>query len=124
MKLKKSDRIVRWAYLLEDTGPPSRASLCTIFWRAILITPLKLAALVAIASLLSYAAYAAYRLARFGGLLVWRHPLGLVSIALMILAGYCAAGYIDRWPCRRRPSALVAGAKAVKDKVCPLVEIS
>lgn len=40
MVLASRSRLVRWAYYLNDFGPPAQTSLCAFFWRAFVFMPL------------------------------------------------------------------------------------
>ena len=51
MKLQSNSVLLRWAYLWADRGIPSQTDLCTVFWRSVVWTPLKLLLPTAIAVL-------------------------------------------------------------------------
>ncbi len=45
MELKRDSLLVRYAYWLSRDGAPSSTTLCALFWRCLLLQPLKFAAL-------------------------------------------------------------------------------
>lgn len=117
MTLSEDSRIVRWAYLFYMRhGIPERTSLCAIFWRSVLITPLQLVVFV---------------------------PIGAFILGVDLFDDHVGSRYrnwrYNRRQRRRRravdaplivrnePSAfqvLWLGAKAVKQRVCPIVSIA
>ena len=42
MQLQRSSLLLRWAYFWSEFGLPQQTDLCTVFWRSVLLTPLKL----------------------------------------------------------------------------------
>ncbi len=42
MRIKRSGWLCRWAYLLSEHGAPHNVDVCTLFWRCVLFTPLKI----------------------------------------------------------------------------------
>lgn len=124
MQLKARSLVVRWAYLWSMDGIPDQTSLCALFWRTVLVTPLKL--LVPVIVLSMVAAF------------IWLKPLAAVAsvVGMAAIAGFGALmGYLaDRHHDRRalrqmsdkgtKPSVLIDGFYAVKGKVCPIVELT
>ena len=132
MFLNKTDKIVRWAYFTYDPDnghckAPRLSSLCAIFWRSVLWTPLKLlfplTVLVAISGI------------------AWIHPKDFF-ITVGIIAGLLLAVVLIVWVHDQfeddestiylttnnvkdtiAESVLWQGFKAVKSKACPLVYI-
>ena len=43
LTLNRDGWLYWWAYLLTDSPPGGRTDLCSLFWRVVLLTPLKLA---------------------------------------------------------------------------------
>lgn len=124
MKLSKHSRIVKWAFLFSGSHKPSRTSLCAIFWRCVFLTPF---------TVLSIGTFVGFILAQF-----WLKPLqafGVVAtIAALIGFGYGCAVIDDRIKARRaerlerlstvrKISPLREGARAIKSRICPIVEI-
>lgn len=121
VKLSANSRIVRWSYWRLFSRTPSRTTLCRLFWRAVLVTPLQ------------------------GVLVVVSAPFW---VPVWVYCSYLQE-HVDAWLRARmeaqwrrdrerydrkrqtsqsadEPSAwrvLWEGAKSVKSKVCPLVEI-
>lgn len=100
-----NSRLIRWAYWLDrkcDGGTPSAVSLCALFWRTVLLTPLALA-VVALSS-----------------------PLW---VPIWALARFVFAPLLDAIPdhtARRiegKLGVLADGLGAAKRKVCPIIEI-
>lgn len=132
MQLDRHGKLIRWAYLWEQHGPPSRTSLCAVFWLSVLVTPVKL---------LTVTTFLASLIAVLFGVIpywivtvfVW-YPLLMVPLALsaVALVAYDIAthdrraddeSYIDRAMERLVEAPLVQGALAVKRGICPIVEI-
>lgn len=119
MELKRDSRIVRWAYWSWFSDRPSRTTLCAIFWRAVLLTPLQ--GLLVIVSLPIWIPVWLYDRYASTPVTKWRRRRK------------AARRERDQawWDARLnapspQPSAwhvLWEGAKAVKSKVCPLVTI-
>lgn len=118
MKLQSQSNIVRWAYLLRER--PFRTSLCALFWSAVLITPAMCIALVLISPVL---------LPVLGVRYVWtscfRKPFRAWQTQRTQdeMRRYWAKYEERQKP--KEPSAftvLFHGAKAIKNKVCPIVE--
>lgn len=59
MILKRNSRIVKWAYLLSENYnyPPRHTDLCTLFWRCVLWTPLKLIVIGAFLWMIGYVSW-------------------------------------------------------------------
>lgn len=117
MQLRRDSRVVRWAYLWESSVP-YRTSLCAIFWRTVLWTPLKMIAPLGILS--------------FCLRMAWLYPLdwaiGTGVFIGIVLAVGCIAWVQYRFEHRdvwadKKPSVLRDGFRAVKSKVCPIVDL-
>lgn len=137
MKLSRKSRLVKWAYLMPPfEGPPYRTSLCAFFWRAFVFVPLFWLSLVIIAGRLLFL-YGKY----------WRYSISVtVVVALVVFAIITACNAAERrrdaraeenWQRRRAgleplpvrryrlaDSVFWQGLKAVKGKVCPLIELT
>ncbi len=103
MKLQRYSRVVRWAYLVEDKVP-DRVSLCPLFWRVVLGSPLKAIFAVPVFILLSPIIAVAWVLAKLRNL----DALDRLSDNM-----------IERYD----NSVIVQRAIAFKTRVCPIVEI-
>lgn len=123
MTLSRQSRIVRVAFWMRKTGTaiPSHTTLCAFFWRVVAITAL--------------AILGAYDVVRIGLLIIratYHHPLivGAIVLAVVVLAlvirHFMKRG-VPKLPSlhleRVAASAVWQGAKAVKSKVCPVIEI-
>lgn len=126
MNLSRQSLIFRWAYFFDGRAKRrsiEQTSVCAIFWRCVLLTPLLILGIVLfVAAILN---------------LVWTHPIpvlkGLASAATIIGAIVLIANAQERRKRRREalaeagfvetPSMLMAGAKAIKARICPIVEI-
>jgi ABC-type sugar transport system permease subunit len=112
MKLNRNSRAFKWAYLWENPYYVHHTSLCNLFWRTVLITPLKLAFPLVIAACLVVVA--------------WSEPLNtLIVLAIVIsLPTTCILwdGVRRRYN-NKEPGIIVGGFKAVKSKICPIVSI-
>lgn len=123
MQLSKSSKIVRWAYF--TVGRPKWTSLCSIFWLSMVVTPI---AVVIMGLLLPIwgpiELWEKYCQKRWRAWRAYREDLAYERQR---------AAY-EREVVERRlklanppePSAwqvLWQGAKAIKNKVCPIVEI-
>lgn len=121
MKLQSQSNIVRWAYLLR--ARPFRTSLCSLFWNAVLVTPATCLALVLISPIL---------LPVLGVRYVW---VAKCKTPFKAWQRQREAAEYKRWlerynqklqnPKSDQPSAFVVlfhGVKAIKNKVCPIVE--
>jgi hypothetical protein len=110
-----------------DYGPPQQTSLCALFWRTVLITPMKIAFPVFfVGSVLSVLVYQA-----------WQHPkdfsiaAAILSALVALIGGgqkyedYIKQRRVDRYnaPKPAEPSVLIDGFQAIKGKVCPIVTI-
>lgn len=124
-ELRRNALIIRWAYLWAG-GAPYRTSLCRLFWRTVLITPLKLLGCAACVAIIGAAIYVH----------PWRVACLLVGLALLV--AICASiswleGHpkVQAWSRRREdrrhqsksPSVLIHGFRAVKAKMCPIVDL-
>jgi hypothetical protein len=53
LTFRRDGWVVRWAYLLED-WPPSRTTLCELFWRCVLLSPWKVLAVAFIGTVIVF----------------------------------------------------------------------
>lgn len=110
MTLNRNRRLVRWAYWGSDEFPPRQTTLCELFWRAVVLTPLVFSILAILAPV-------------WWPILKWEER---------------GKPHWDRWrkaravragkptPSREPSTIALCGAwvKAVKEKVCPIVYLS
>lgn len=120
MRLSRHSKFVRWCWLISDVGVPYRnSSICELFWRGFVFTPLKFAFLL----MLLAGACTLLFLALSNGMGRWVIG-GFVSVVMFpiwaIMLKRRALGTPDT-------SVVFAVAKgrivAVKSKVCPIVEL-
>lgn len=126
MVVSRQSRLVRWAYFL-DSRTPEHTSLCALFWRTVLITPLKICMIIggaiSITFLLAMLGYEGFLNAAL---------VGKVAVVTLPVVGICywlfkPRGHLDA-PAKRAieaitESVVVQGAIAVKSKICPLIEL-
>lgn len=120
IRLHRWSRLVQWAYLWED-GVPYQTSICPLFWRTVLVTPLKVG--VPLGGLLLLGFWTVYYTHKvlFAVLVI----SGVVC-AVGLIAGVCelftrARGRLDgAW---REQSVVYQGFRSIKARMCPLVEI-
>lgn len=117
MKVDRYGRLVRWAYW-GAASVPFQTSLCALFWRTVLWTPLKGATLLLTGGSVLYVL----------GRLTWETK-GLVPLAIALGVGVIWAlikflpGTFRRIATRTDQSIVWQGAKAVKGRLCPIVEL-
>lgn len=127
MKLSRESRIVKWAYLFDaDSKIPDRTSLCEIFWRSVLYAPLKLLSLAV--CVFVFVPAIIYRVGTWLITMLLQHShqiiaalvfVGMVVVVLTVFAILRRIGAVSGVT----GSVLWQGAKAVKSKACPIVEI-
>lgn len=117
MKVDRYGRLVRWAYWGE-ASVPFQTSLCVLFWRTVLWTPLKGATLLLVGGGLLYLV----------GDAIWVTKGAVIVIGA--LAGWTLYALIWFLPRTFRRladsterSVVWQGAKAVKGRMCPIVEL-
>jgi hypothetical protein len=115
MTLGRDALIVRWAYLFEKRSRWGwQTSLCALFWRAVLLTPLKLLLPLTAVALLGWAVYAhGAEVVKVVGL------MALIFISTAAIVGTVEVLKSDTV----RESVVWQGANAVKGKFCPIVQI-
>lgn len=120
MKLSRDSKLVRWAYFLSEQNPPKHTNLCNLFWRTVLLTPLKLSAfLCLLGTVLLAALILPVMQLGWWGLLVTPTVLGIIYIIFFT---------VDRRSGRQtksqKPPGLVKEAiKAIKERYCPLITL-
>jgi hypothetical protein len=134
MRIGNDAWIVKWAYLF-SSRTPVRTSLCAFFWRCVLVTPLICAVIAAVISGLAWGLYVALIVKGFW----WVATIAAVLFAAWYVAdrsgalrsaGFKVADAIDAIadtrPIRQGQWAVVVlwrGLKAVKAKMCPVIEL-
>lgn len=124
MYLNRTDKIVRWAYFTYEPtnghcNAPKLSSLCAIFWRSVLWTPLKLLFPVACLVALCGVAWAKPKDFIEGAGIV----IGVLGLIVLIAWLSDNQGPIVAVNEKLDDSVLWQGLKAVKSKACPLVYI-
>lgn len=142
MTLRRTSRLVRWAYWMEIEKIPPQTTLCAFFWRAFLFAPLfALCITVTIGNMLFWIGKGVLWLILYFNLTALLHFIGgtvavLLSMALLVgvvFALVFSAEWVGRRPVieqrresmkqRVRNSVFVQGAKSIKGKFCPLIQI-
>jgi amino acid permease len=115
MRLDRDALIVRWAYLFEKRSRWGwQTSLCALFWRAVLLTPLKLLLPLTAVAFLGWAVYA--------NLVETLKVVGIMAFIFITTAAIVGAIEVLKSDTVRE-SVVWQGAKAVKGKFCPIVQI-
>lgn len=120
IRLHRWSRLVQWAYLWED-GVPYQTSICPLFWRTVLLTPLKVGVPLGVLLLLVF--WAVY------------YTRNMLFAVVIIIGVVCGVGVItgvsellsrahrrlgSAW---REQSVVYQGFRSIKARMCPLVEI-
>ena len=117
MKIRADSLVVKLAYLFDMCKPyPSgRTTICPLFWRTVLLTPLKLAAIAGVFALVCWSLYQAW-------LVKWE--LGtLILILLSVIASVFGAQKAVRTDLGQDTLNVVGGGLvAIKKQICPIVE--
>ena len=121
LKISRESKFVKWCWWVGDDLPPYTTSICVLFWRGFVLSPVVVLVLAAAVGYVTY----------------W---IVVTPIALWVLGGIVSAIFVPiwavmlkrrRWPVvpaeHRRQSVvltvLVKRARAVKQKVCPIVKL-
>lgn len=123
-QLKRNSKLVRWAYLFESRREYTvRTSLCAIFWRSVLFTPLKLFSIGLLGAFCCFLMF-------LYGRLWWQHwtvavlrTLGVIGAAAFLLFMVWVTGSHTDLAIYAEKHPLIQGALAVKRKICPIVDI-
>lgn len=131
MVLDRHARLVRWAFLLDDSIP-DQTSLCWLFWRAVLIVPGALLGMCFVAvTIIGFAAF-------FVTFVLWMVFSLLVAVTTYALPALTASALVllllthvlswmdmdlDEAVERVVDHPLTQGALAAKRGICPIVEI-
>lgn len=118
MQINQNSKLLKWAYLGSDYRSWSQVSLCVLFWRMVLITPLKIIGVAAMCGIvlctilftLYFMIHAAFTHLTITGLVLG----GTTALVLLILGTRKVAG----------GGTLVGEFVAAKKrKICPLIKI-
>lgn len=117
LTISRKSWLLKWAYFLEHTVFYSgeKFSLCPIFWRTILLTPIKLLAICAVAFTVLALPYI-----KLGW---WGIALQAAIVAWVSVIFFVCDRISNRGRGKRKPSIVVAFYRGVKDKYCPLIEV-
>lgn len=110
MKLSRDSRLVRYAYLTSEWGPPNRTNLCRLFWRTVFQT---LLLLLPISLVVGY-------------VVLWftnRTDAIVLTLLAVLVGGSVAVGEVVNRRYPNPPSVIKEALWAVKHRVCPLIEI-
>lgn len=110
MQLSQNSRIVRWAYLFSSFGPPGHVSLCVLFWRSVLLTPMIVLSLLVLVVGFSFMLYENFL------------PLTLIVVAGSLITTIC----IGIWLATQAVSRTAIGhmIKTKKSKICPIIDLT
>lgn len=145
IELSRDSKLVKWAYLLDSKSElekydvnysvhppvynlrPVRTSLCAIFWRTVLLTPLAIVAglgfVIAGGVLIISVLAVILKLFMAHKVIVLSATLGLLLAGALIAYKTEIEPYFLDTVDKAKSTVLVQGFKAVKGKVCPVVEI-
>lgn len=116
MKLKRKSLLVRWAYLWE-TNPWRKVSVCALFWRCVLFSPLKIALVLGAVAGVGYFAWVEV-------IPNWRSYLVVVGlIAVSVLITVLVSATLRRVARFRKTSLLAEYLAAKEARWCPDVEL-
>jgi hypothetical protein len=118
MELKRDSWLVKWAYLGEHVNvwSDTHTSLCALFWRSVLFTPLKLSVPLMLVGVLAVMTYQEpmQALVFFGG---------VAGVLTVVCAVAYVSSYVQDSGTSDQPPVVVQMLKSVKGKVCPMVTI-
>ena len=117
MNINRNSFVITVAYFFTmEWDIPKRTSLCVLFWRTVLSALVMLAISAMIGTLLGIL-----------GAIVWEKPLEVASLVIAIVMVGAVGALCLRWVINRETSEsqTLAGKyfRAVKDRVCPVVNI-
>jgi hypothetical protein len=120
MRMSCTHRLVRWAYFAASYTP-AQTNLCAVFWRSVLVTPLKL---LGLAFFLYFVVYALliYPVLALG----WWGLLSGPIVAGLLMLSVLASDWFRRCPSTSdsgQPSVLATTFRAMKARYCPIIEI-
>lgn len=118
--ISHSNLILRWAYLFEGVPYEIRqVDLCSIFWRSILLTPLKLAGILAVISVCcEFFFVLPIRHWEWWGLLVFPGVVGFI-----FLINRLHAWEDDQFYGYTRPNLIIEALRGFKNRYCPIIKI-
>ena len=121
MKLNSNNWLVLWAYFMADWGIPSRVDFCTLFWRSVLWTPLKL---LVIGGVLFLTGYILIWMPLSWG---WWGPFALISGLILGVVGVVALITFFNWVSphshQSEPTFIATVWRSIKGKYCPIITI-
>lgn len=122
MQLSRNSWLVKWAYFLEDA--PSRESLCTLFWRVVLLSPIKLASIATIIGLFITALFVIPIIGLgWWGLLVTPGTIGVIALGVFVYEKRRDRRRLAMPSSTKPSSAIVEAYRAFKDKYCPIIDL-
>lgn len=123
MKIQRSSRFVRWCWSASDFAPLHHTTVCELFWRGFVFTPLTWIARVgALIFVLGLVGLIAWEIATTP-VIVWGLGGVVAVIALPIWAIYTKRRVFGEPTHSVVAQVVVERAKAWKQRVCPLVEL-
>lgn len=121
MELNERSWLIWWAFLFSEETP-DQVSLCALFWRCVLRTPLTLLIIGFVVSIIIATVIADFKLVAT--------ITGLFAGLILVLFLTCTVGdWVKDWrrgyrylPLEEQP-ILMRGYKAIKGKYCPIIRI-
>lgn len=118
--IKESGLLARWAYLLSDYTP-CQTTLCTLFWRSVLLTPIKLIGVgVFLGALLYVLIWLPFKEFGLFGPLIAPLFTGFLVLWFIVLGKIKERWSDNDYP---EPSIIMEGLRGIKEKYCPIVRI-
>lgn len=115
MELSRKSKLARWAYRFDSYRPPYQTTLCALFWRALLLTPLQYALLTVVPGLILSVII----------MEVWVNPyeflLGVGVFVASVTFVIVVFDICDYFRYRGQDTVLVQAIKGIKGKYCPII---
>jgi hypothetical protein len=121
MKLQRNSWLIRWAYFGADYVP-RQTTLCALFWRIILLTPLKVAFLITLGCMVVWTMFITpFKAFGWWGLLVTPSILLLLWLLIVICSGI--KWLFSRSLDSENASIVSETIDGFKHKFCPIIEL-
>ncbi len=119
MTLSRNHWLIRWAFLLTDDDRPfGSVSLCSLFWRSVFETPLKLIiGLIFISVVVHLGFYLPFQ--KLG----WLDLLVVPSIVGGIIGIGFLLAFVDERNLYGKPSLIETAWRGFKDRYCPIIKL-
>ena len=117
LTLNRNGHLVEWAWKWSDYESPRQTDLCTLFWRTVFLTPLKIAATGFLGGVFTiFLGYPFVMCGIVDGLLLY--GVFLAMLAIVLGSGWVA---LDKGSVVHRTGSAVY--KAIKHRYCPLITL-